>query len=69
MTTATPERDHITAQECVIRLAAREAQAFLAAWDAPSPPNAALKAAFDDYAARRDDQTGSLDWAPRPKRV
>lgn len=67
--TALREAERIIAQERVIRLSAREAQAFLAALDTPLPPNAALKAALDDYVARRDDQTGSLDWAPRPKRV
>ena len=67
--TALREAERIIAQERVIRLSAREAQAFLAALETPLPPNAALKAALDDYVARRDDQTGSLNWAPRPKRL
>lgn len=67
--TALREAERIIEQERVLRLSARDAEAFLAALDNPLPPNAALKAALEDYAARRDDQTGTLDWAPRPKRV
>ena len=63
------EAERIIEQERVIRLNAREAEAFLAALDNPLPPNAALKAALEHYATQRDDQTGTLDWAPRPKRV
>ncbi len=63
------EAERIIEQERVIRLCARDTEAFLAALDNPLPPNAALKAALEDYAARRNDQTGTLDWAPRPKRV
>ncbi|WP_449370499.1 type II toxin-antitoxin system TacA family antitoxin [Thiomonas sp.] len=63
------EAERIIEQERVIRLCARDAEAFLAALDKPLPPNATLKAALADYATRRNDQTGTLDWAPRPKRV
>ena len=67
--TALREAERIIEQERVIRLSARDAQAFFAALDRPLPPNAALRAALQDYTARRDDQTGTLDWAPRPNRV
>jgi len=67
--TALHEAERIIEQERVIRLSARDTEAFLAALDNPLPPNATLKAALEDHAARRNDQTGTLDWAPRPKRV
>lgn len=67
--TALREAERIIEQERVIRLSARDTEAFLAALDNPLPPNATLKAAFEDYATRRNDQTGTLDWAPRPKRA
>lgn len=67
--TALREAERIIEQERVIRLTARDTEAFLAALDHPLPPNATLKAALEDYAARRNDQTGTLDWAPRSKRV
>lgn len=63
------EAERIIEHERVIRLATRDTEAFLAALDNPLPPNAALKAALESHAARRHDQTGTLDWAPRPKRV
>jgi uncharacterized protein (DUF1778 family) len=63
------EAERIIEQERVIRLSARDAEAFFSALDNPPPPNAALNAALEDYAARHNDQTGTLDWAPRPKRV
>ncbi|MDR1710077.1 MAG: DUF1778 domain-containing protein [Candidatus Accumulibacter sp.] len=67
--TALREAERIIEQERVIRLSRRDTEAFLAALDRPPPPNAALKAVLEDYADKRDDQTGTLDWAPRPKRV
>jgi uncharacterized protein (DUF1778 family) len=67
--TALREAERIIEQERVIRLSARDTEAFLAALDNPLPPNATLKAALEDYTARRNDQTGTLGWAPRPKRV
>ncbi len=63
------EAERIIEQERVIRLSARDAEAFLAALDQPLPPNDKLKAALENYTSRRNDQTGTLDWAPRPKRV
>jgi uncharacterized protein (DUF1778 family) len=67
--TALREAERIIEQERVIRLTARDADAFLNALDTPLPPNEKLMAALQDYTARRDDQTGTLNWAPRPKRV
>lgn len=67
--TALREAERIIEQERVIRLSARDTEAFLAELDNPLPPNAVLKAALEDHMARRNDQTGTLDWAPRPKRV
>jgi uncharacterized protein (DUF1778 family) len=67
--TALREAERIIGQERVIRLSARDTEAFLTALDNPLPPNATLKAALENYTTRRNDQTGTLDWAPRPKRV
>lgn len=67
--TALREAERVIEQERVIRLSARESEAFLAALDRPPPPNDELKSALEDYLARRDDQTGTLDWAPRQKRI
>lgn len=63
------EAERIIEQERIIRLSARDTEAFLAALDNPLPPNAALKAALEDFTAQRNDQTGTLGWAPRPKRI
>lgn len=63
------EAERIIEQERVIRLSARDAEAFLHAIDAPMPPNEALGTAIQDYSAKRDDQTGTLNWAPRPKGI
>jgi len=67
--TALREAERIIEQERLIRLSLSDAQQFLEAIDNPLPPNAQLMAAFQDYAERRNDQTGSLNWAPQPKRV
>ena len=67
--TALREAERIIEQERVIRLSAQDAIAFLKALDDPLPPNKKLTAALKDYTARRTDKTGTLDWAPRPKRV
>lgn len=67
--TALREAERIIAEERVIRLTARDAEAFLAALDNPLPPNDRLMAALQERATRHDDQTGTLDWTPRPKRV
>jgi uncharacterized protein (DUF1778 family) len=61
------EAQRIIEQERVIRLSARDAEAFLRAIESPVPPNPALSAALEDCSARRDGQTGTFDWAPRPK--
>ena len=63
------EAERIIEQERVIRLSTRDAAAFIEALDNPAPPNDQLMAALRDYASRRHDQTGTLDWAPRPRRV
>lgn len=63
------EAERIIEQERVIRLSARDAEAFLRTLDDPPPPNDELTAALEDYLTRRDDKTGTLDWRPRPKRV
>ena len=63
------EAERIIEQERVIRLSGQDAASFLKALDKPLPPNRKLAAALKDYTGRRDDKTGTLDWAPRPKRV
>ncbi|MGZ8218516.1 type II toxin-antitoxin system TacA family antitoxin [Methylomagnum sp.] len=63
------EAERIIEQERVIRLSGDDARQFLDALDNPPPPNETLLATLTDYTERRDDKTGSLDWAPRPKRV
>ena len=67
--TALREAERIIEQERIIRLSARDAEAFLNALDHPPPPSAALTAALHNHAARRHDQTGTLNWTPRPKPV
>lgn len=67
--TALREAERIIEQERLIRLGTEDAAAFLSALESPLPPNAALKAALENYTERRNDQTGSLDWAPRPKQL
>lgn len=67
--TALREAERIIEQERVIRLSVRDTKAFLKALEQPPQPNKKLKAALQNYAARSNDQTGSLDWAPRSKRV
>ena len=61
------EAERLIEQEHIIRLSGHGAEAFLRAMEAPPPPNDALLAAIKDYSARRDDQTGRIDWAPQPK--
>lgn len=67
--TALREAERLIEQERMIRLSERDARAFLDALDHPPPLNAELSAALQDYAARYDDQTGAVDWSPRPKRI
>jgi uncharacterized protein (DUF1778 family) len=63
------EAERIIEQERVIRLTTRDAQALLSALDNPPSPNDILLATLQDYVARRNDQTGTFDWMPQPKRV
>lgn len=67
--TALREAERIIEQERIIKLTAQDATAFLQALEHPLPPNEKLKAALDNYQSRSHDQTGTLDWAPQPKRV
>ena len=63
------EAERVIEQERVVRLAGRDAQVFVKALEKPLPPNRKLAAALANYTKRRNDQTGTIDWAPRPKRV
>ncbi|MCL1860122.1 MAG: DUF1778 domain-containing protein [Proteobacteria bacterium] len=63
------EAERIIEQERVIRMSVRDTKAFLATLDQPLPPNDKLKSALENYLARRNDQTGTIDWAPRQKRI
>lgn len=67
--TALREAERIIEQERMIRLSTQDAEAFLEALDNPPPPNAKLTRALKNYATNRNDKTGTIDWAPRPKRV
>lgn len=67
--TALREAERLIEQERMIQLSERDARAFLDALDHPPPLNAELSAALQDYAAQYDDQTGAIDWSPRPKRI
>ncbi len=67
--TALREAERIIEQERVIHLGAADAEAFVRALDNPPAPNATLLASLQDYTARRNDQTGTLSWAPQPKRI
>ena len=66
---ALTEAERIIEQERLVRLSGAEGKRFLDALENPPPANAALKSLMDDYAGRRNDSTGSLDWSPRPKDV
>lgn len=55
--------------ELLVSLFGAEGNRFLDALESPPPANAALKSLMDDYAGRRNDSTGGLDWTPRPKDV
>lgn len=63
------EAERIIEQERVIRLSGQGAALFLKALDKPLSPNRKMAAALQNHTARRDDKTGTFDWAPRPKRV
>lgn len=67
--TALREAERLIEQERVIRLSAKDSAAFLNALDHPPAPNAALLAALGDHASRHHAKTGTLDWAPQPKRL
>ncbi|MBK7003288.1 MAG: DUF1778 domain-containing protein [Rhodoferax sp.] len=67
--TALREAERIIENERLIKLTEQEALAFFKALEAPLPPNEKLKAALQDYTTRRNDQTGTFDWQPRPTRV
>jgi uncharacterized protein (DUF1778 family) len=67
--TALREAERIIEQERVIRLSTRDAEAFLSALDSPPSPNDKLLATLQDYVARRNDQTGTFNWTPQPKRI
>ena len=67
--TALREAERIIEQERVIRLNTRDAQAFLSALDSPPSPNDKLLTILQDYVTRRNDQTGTINWTPQPKRV
>lgn len=67
--TALREAERIIEQERVIHLTARDAEAMLTAFDNPPMPNEKLLATLQDYAARRNDKTGTLSWTPRTKDV
>ncbi len=68
--TALREAERIIEQERVIRLSARDAEAFIRALENPPRPNAKLKAALKRYMnARLDDAGTRFNWQPRPKRV
>ena len=67
--TALREAERIIEQERVIHLSTRDAQAFLSALDSPPSPNDKLLTILQDYVARRNDQTGTINWTPQPKRV
>jgi len=59
--TALREAECVIEQERIIRLSARDAEAFLRALDNPPPLNDELTATLEDYSTRHDDQTGTLD--------
>ena len=67
--TALREAERIIEQERIIRLSEQDAKNFLKALERPLQPNQKLKAALKNHAKLFNDQTGSLGWAPRPKRV
>jgi uncharacterized protein (DUF1778 family) len=62
--TALREADRIIEQERVIRLSVEGAKAMLAVFDNPPMPNEKLLATLQDYALRRDDKTGTINWTP-----
>lgn len=67
--TALREAERIIEQERVIRLSVDDAKAMLAVFDNPPMPNEKLLNSLQDYALRRDDKTGTINWTPRAKGV
>ncbi|WP_066979620.1 type II toxin-antitoxin system TacA family antitoxin [Methylomonas lenta] len=67
--TALREAERIIEQEREIHLSMRDSEALLKALDNPPLPNEKLLATLQDYAARRNDQTGTIGWTPRAKGV
>jgi len=68
--TALREAERIIEQERVIRLSARDFEEFIRALENPPPPNAKLKAAFEQWkSACSADEDTCFNWQPRPKRV
>lgn len=67
--TALREAERIIEQERVIRLSTRDTEAFLRAIDSPSLPGPKLLKILQDYTEQRNDQTGTINWTPQPKRV
>jgi uncharacterized protein (DUF1778 family) len=67
--TALREAELIIERERLIHLGAQDAMVFFKALENPLPPNEHLKAALQDYTKRRNDQTGTIGWQPRPSRV
>lgn len=67
--TALREAERIIEQEKLIHLSANDTKSFLDALENPPLPNQRLLKTLQDYAARCNDQTGTIDWTPQPKRV
>jgi len=68
--TALREAEHIIEQGASSGCPhATRRHSYSCAHSMPPPPNDELTAILEDYPARRDDQTGTLDWRPRQKRV
>ncbi len=63
------ETARVIEQEWAIRLSTRDTASLLDALDNPQTPNATLQDALNDHANLYHAQTGTLNWAPRPKRV
>lgn len=63
------EAERIIESERVIRLSAEDSKAFLDALDNPPVPNDKLMTVLQNHAAQYNDQTGTLNWTPRAKRI
>ncbi len=67
--TALREAERIIEQEKFIHLSTYDTKAFLNAIDNPPALNQKRLTTLQDYAARYNDKTGTLNWTPQPKRV